>query len=148
MLLDAISDEELISRCIINGGLETLNSFGISSYNKLETKYLDFFFRSLQLFFKFDDYLFVHTGFNDEIENPFNDSYHMIWKSRDKYFHPLLKDKIIVHGHRVIPSIICDERIKNNDRVINLDTGCVYTDYSGYGRLTALEIHSREIFFV
>lgn len=147
MLLDAFSDEELISSCILNGGVETLKSFGIDTFKKLETKYLDFF-KNLQLFFEFENYIFVHAGFNDEIVNPFNDTYHMIWKSRDKYIHPWLKDKTIVHGHRVIPSIICDERIKNNDRVINLDTGCVYTDYSGYGRLTALEIKSREIFFV
>ena len=148
MLLDAFSDDDLIPRWILNGGIETLVSFGISSINQLETKYLDFF-GNLKLFFELDDFLFVHAGFNDAIENPFNDTFHMIWKCREKYNHPLLKDKTIVHGHCVIPSATCDERIKKNiDRVINIDTGCVYTEYSGYGRLTALEITSREIFFV
>lgn len=147
LLLDAFNEDDSISSWIINGGTQTLKSFGIGSLKKLEPNYLDFF-RSLPFFFELEDYLFVHAGFNDEIENPFNDTYHMIWKSRDKYSHPRLKDKTIVHGHSVIPSTTCDERIKNNDRVINLDTGCVYTGHSGYGRLTALEIISRKIFFV
>jgi len=147
MLLDAFMDDDLLSRWIHNGGIETLKSFGIISLNQLETKYLEFF-KNLQLYFELEDYLFVHAGFNDEIENPFNDSYHLIWKCRDKYNHPLLKDKTIVHGHCTIPYLTCNERIRNHDRVINLDTGCVYTEYIGYGRLTALEITSREIFFV
>ena len=147
MLLDAFMDDDLLSRWIHNGGIETLKSFGIISLNQLETKYLEFF-KNLQLYFELENYLFVHAGFNDEIENPFNDSYHLIWKCRDKYNHPLLKDKTIVHGHCTIPYLTCNERIRNHDRVINLDTGCVYTEYIGYGRLTALEITSREIFFV
>lgn len=147
MLIDAFDDEKLNSIWFLNGGTETLKSFGISSLAKLETKYLDFF-RNLKLFFEIENYLFVHAGFNDEIENPFNDSYHMIWKCRENYTHPTLRDKTIVHGHCVIPSITCDDRIKKNNSVINLDTGCVYSNHSRLGRLTSLGIYTRTIHFV
>ena len=147
MLLDAYDDEKLASKWILNGGNETLKSFGISSLTKLEPKYLDFF-RNLKLFFELEDYLFVHAGFNDEIENPFSDSYHMIWKCREKYTHSFLRAKTVIHGHCVIPSITCDDRIKNNNPVINLDTGCVYSNRSSLGRLTSLEIYTRTIHFV
>ena len=147
MLLDAFGDESLVSRWILNGGNETLKSFGISSLKKLETKYLDFF-RNLRLYYEFENYLFVHAGFNDEIENPFDDSYHMIWNCRENYTHPILRDKTIIHGHCVIPSTTCDDRIKNDNPVTNLDTGCVYSDHSGLGRLTSLEIYTRTILFV
>lgn len=147
MLLDAFGDESLVSRWILNGGNETLKSFGISSLKKLETKYLDFF-RNLRLYYEFENYLFVHAGFNDEIENPFDDSYHMIWNCRENYTHPILRDKTIIHGHCVIPSTTCDDRIKYDNPVINLDTGCVYLNHSGLGRLTSLEIYTRTILFV
>jgi serine/threonine protein phosphatase 1 len=147
MLIDAIDDEKLVSKWILNGGNETLRSLGISSLTKLEPKYLDFF-RNLKLFFEFEDYLFVHAGFNDEIENPFSDSYHMIWKCREKYTLSFLRAKTVIHGHCVIPSITCDDRIKNNNPVINLDTGCVYSNRSNLGRLTSLEIYTRTIHFV
>ncbi|MFC2080386.1 metallophosphoesterase family protein [Bacteroidota bacterium] len=147
MLLDAHENNELLSRWIQNGGTETLNSFGIKSLESLESKYLNFF-KSLQPFFKYQEYLFVHAGFNDELDNPFDDSYHMIWKSREKYANPLLKNKVIVHGHYPIPIDICEARIKNKNRVINLDTGCVYSNKIGLGRLTALELNSGRMYFV
>jgi serine/threonine protein phosphatase 1 len=147
MLLDAYKDEKYISKWIQNGGNETLKSFEISSLKKLETKYIDFY-RSLKLYFEFENCLFVHAGFNDEIENPFDDSYHMIWNCRENYTHPALRDKTIIHGHCVIPFTACDDRIKNNNPVINLDTGSVYSNHSGLGRLTSLEIYTRTILFV
>ncbi len=145
MLLEAFNDEKLVSKWIQNGGSETLNSFGISFLKNLESKYLNFF-KSLKLFFEFEVYLFVHAGFNDKIENPFDDSYHMIWKCREEYISPLLKDRVIIHGHCPVSFVTCKERI--NNRVINLDTGCVYSTNTHFGRLTALELTTRRIFFV
>lgn len=144
MLLDAWQEEEFVNLWMMNGGAETLKSFGVMTAAKLESSYIDFF-KSLKLYVEIENYIFVHAGFNDESEHPFEDTYHMIWKCRQKYVNPCLRDKTIVHGHCTIPAATCDERISNNDPVINLDTGCVYADYKGYGRLTALELHSRRI---
>jgi serine/threonine protein phosphatase 1 len=147
MLLDAWEEEDFTGIWMINGGKETLKSFGIRTVKDLPPFYLDFF-RSLRLMAEIDAFLFVHAGFNDEIDNPFEDTFHMIWKCRKNYSHFLLKDKTIVHGHCTIPATVCDERIKAHDPVINLDSGCVYSDVKGYGRLTALELRRREIYFV
>lgn len=147
MLLDAWEEEDFTGIWMINGGKETLKSFGIRTVKDLEPVYLDFF-RSLRLMVEIENILFVHAGFNDEIEHPFEDTFHMIWKCRNSYNHLSLKDKTIVHGHCTIPAVVCDERIRANHPVINLDSGCVYSDVKGYGRLTALELHTREIFCV
>ena len=147
MLLDAYEDQDLVSLWILNGGVATLKSFGIWSVRHLDNTYLDFF-NSLPLFYAFNNYLFVHAGFNDRMDNPFEDTYHMIWESKDQYFNPMLKDKIIIHGHRVISSTLCDQRIRNRRPVIDLDTGCVFVNYSNYGRLTALEINTNTILSV
>lgn len=147
MLLDAWQEEQMTGLWMMNGGAETLKSFGIKAASNLEPSYIDFF-KSLKLYAEYQNYLFVHAGFNDELEHPFEDTYHMIWKCRQKYTHPLLVDKTIVHGHCTIPTTTSHERIQNNDRVINLDTGCVYANYKGYGRLTAIELPNRNILFV
>ena len=145
MLVDAYYNENAISKWIQNGGSETLKSFEINSLKNLESKYLDFF-NNLKLYFELDEYLFVHAGFNDELENPFVDKYCMLWKSRERYFNPLLRDRIIIHGHSPVPINSCEEQIKNNSNVINIDAGCVYSN-PDLGKLVALEINSRTILF-
>lgn len=144
MLLDAWQEEQMVDLWMMNGGAETLKSFGIKAASNLDSSYVDFF-KSMKLYAQYENYFFVHAGFNDELEHPFEDTYHMIWKCRQKYTHPFFVNKTIVHGHCTIPASTCNERIQNNDRVINLDTGCVYTGYKGYGRLTALELHTLNI---
>lgn len=147
MLLDAWEEEDFVGIWMINGGKTTLQSFGIKTVKELNARYLAYF-RSLKLYVAIENFLFVHAGFNDDLDNPFEDTFHMIWKCREQYAHSILKDKTVIHGHCTISAATCDERIKANNRVINLDSGCVYTDYKGYGRLTALELHSGKTFWV
>ncbi len=147
MILDACNDKDSLPQWILNRGDETLRSFGIDSLDELEARYCGFF-DGLKYYHQKDNYLFVHAGFNDRISNPFEDEYHMIWRSNDKYLNPLLREKIIIHGHRVIPKGVCEERIRTGNPVINLDTGCVYSGHASYGRLTALELYSMNIYFV
>ena len=147
MLLDVYKNEKSISKWIQNGGNETLKSFEIISVNDIESKYIQFF-KSLRYYYALEDYLFVHAGFNDEMEDPFKDDYHMLWKCREKYNHTVLKDKVIVHGHCTITIANSKKKVRNKENVINLDTGCVYAGKDGYGRLTALELTMRTIYFV
>ena len=146
MLLDAFDKGERLSLWIQNGGSETLKSFGISYLKDLAPRYLEFF-NKLPYYFEFEEYIFVHAGFNDGLNNPFDDKYHMIWKCRERYEHPSLKDKTIVHGHCPITVTTCNERVLSNNKVINLDTGCVYSDSDGYGSLSALELYAYSLFF-
>ncbi len=78
LLLDAFEDEKNISKWIQNGGDETLKSFEISSVKDIESKYIKFF-KDLRFYYSFEDCLFVHAGFNDNVLNPFNDYYSMLW---------------------------------------------------------------------
>ncbi len=58
----------------------------------------------------------------------------------------LLAEKTIFYGHRPITIEFCEEQINENKRVINIDTGCVYKEKMGYGKLTAIELYSKQLF--
>lgn len=147
LLLETFEDEKNKPKWINNGGDETLKSFGITSIKDIPLKYLDFF-TNLKNYFSIDDYLFVHAGFNDKILNPFQDTYSMVWKSQVEYLNPLLAGKTIIHGHRPIINEHCEKQIFENKQVINIDTGCVYKENAGYGKLTAIELYSKKLFSV
>ena len=146
MLLDAYKNEELNSKWIQNGGSETLRSFEIKSLKDIEPLYIEFF-KGLPYYFAYEEFLFVHAGFNDSDNNPFADKYSMIWLCKQTYENPLLIDKIIIHGHRPIPVAICKDIVHSDKNVINLDTGCVYSNMTGYGTLTAIELNTRSLYF-
>jgi serine/threonine protein phosphatase 1 len=147
MLLDAFENEKDISKWIQNGGNETLKSFEIDSLKDIESKYIEFI-KGLRYYYAFEDYLFVHAGFNDNVLNPFTDYYSMLWKCKETYTNPLLSEKTIIHGHNPVRVAICEERVLAKHRVINIDTGCVYEDSEGYGRLTAYDCNRQRILFV
>jgi serine/threonine protein phosphatase 1 len=112
----------------------------------IEPKYVEFF-KGLSNYFAFEEYLFVHTGFNDTDINPFAEKYSMIWLCKQTYENPLLMNKIIINGHRPVTVDVCKEIVQSNKNVINLDTGCVYSNMTGYGTLTAIELNSRSLYF-
>lgn len=147
MLLNAIKEDTHLSMWILNGGSATLKSFNISSLKEIDQMYIDFF-NGLRFYYSLHDTLFVHAGFNDDVGNPFKDNYSMIWKCRNEYDNPLLRDKTVVHGHCPVKLNTCKEAMNSSKEVINIDTGCVYTDKDGYGILTALEVNTRSIHFV
>jgi len=147
MLLDVLEDKEYLSNWILNGGHETLHSFGIHSLKDLDQHY-SAFFKSLILYYSFDNFLFVHAGFNNASEDPFSDKHQMLWSRYKVYTHPLLKDKIIIHGHTPITETQCQQLVTARKQTINIDTGCVYSHEVGFGRLTALELYSYNLFSV
>lgn len=146
MLLNAFENEIKLFIWIQNGGQATLNSFAINSLKDLDRRYIDFF-KGLNYFIAIGEYLFVHGGFNDAGMNPLDDKEFMIWESNKKYSNPLFKNKTIVHGHRPVTVAVCKESILNNNKVINLDTGRVYSGTPGYGKLTALELNTKSLYF-
>lgn len=147
LLLDAFENEKNISKWIQNGGNETLKSFEITSIKDINPKYLKFFME-LKYYYALNDFLFVHAGFNDNAVNPFTDFYSMLWKCKESYKNPLLTSKTIIHGHNPVSISKCNDRIQSKLSVINIDTGCVYNDKDGFGRLTALECNTGRILFV
>jgi serine/threonine protein phosphatase 1 len=147
MLLEAYEEDNRLINWIFNGGSSTLDSFGIKALKELSREYIDFF-NSLRYYYIFENYIFVHAGFNDNISDTFNDYYDMIWTRRESYSNPVFKDKIIIHGHTPVTVEICRKMIDEKNRVINIDTGCVYSDITGYGHLTAVELFSMRLFSV
>lgn len=147
MLIDFLFDKKNLSLWIQNGGSETLKSFGISSLETLESKYIDFF-KDLQYYYSYEEFLFVHAGFNDEANNPFEDKHHMIWKCRENYKHLLLENKIIVHGHCPVKDSLTKKQLFESKSVINVDTGCIFADKNGYGKLSAIELYEMILYSV
>ncbi len=129
MLLDAYESENNTSKWIQNGGDKTLKSFEINTLKNIESKYIKFF-KDLRYYYSFEDYLFVHAGFNDNVVNPFTDYYSMLWKYKESYTNPVFANKTIIHGHNPISVSKCEERVLSKLDVINIDTGCVYKEYS------------------
>lgn len=144
MLMDAWNNPDRLSLWFLNGGMTTLKSFGINNLSELASGYLNFF-RELPYYHESGDYLFVHAGFNDHAQNPFDDKVSMLWHSSMEYHHPMLKNKTIIHGHQTIKYDCLTESNLLESRVIDIDTGCVYTGIAGYGKLTAIEVNSRAI---
>jgi serine/threonine protein phosphatase 1 len=140
MLLDAYSNEQQYSKWIQSGGIETCKSFDINSLKDLEYKYITFL-QSLPHYYSFQDHLFVHAGFNDDLANPFSDHYSMLWRCKERYTHPMLADKTIVHGHHPIKLALCEDRVSSKQPVLNIDTGCVYKGIIGFGQLTAYHMN-------
>jgi serine/threonine protein phosphatase 1 len=147
MLLESDIDTGHLSNWILNGGDSTLYSFGIDSVKQMGEKYLQFF-RSLVYYYCEGRYIFVHAGFNDELKDPFQDRFQMIWSRREHYSNPVFSDSIIIHGHTPVTLSECSKLVSSGSAVLNLDTGCVYGEWEGYGYLTALEIKTGELFSV
>ena len=147
MLVDSFSDSSMLPLWMMNSGETTLESFKINNIELIERRYLDFF-SSLSYYHCLGKYLFVHAGFNDSAADPFSDIQGMIWECHPKYNNQLLKDHIIIHGHRPKTIDHVKEKISSQSTVIPIDTGCVYGTENGYGHLSALEVNSMELISV
>ena len=147
MFLEIFEDEKNMPKWIQNGGAETLKSFNVESVKAISTKYIEFF-KNLQSYYSFENFLFVHAGFNDDIINPFQDTFSMIWRCHVTYSNPLLVEKTIIHGHKPITLDLCKKQIEDKHHVINIDTGCIYKEKVGYGKLTAIELKSKKLFSI
>jgi serine/threonine protein phosphatase 1 len=144
MLLDSYCDSGELPLWLMNSGMSTLLSFGIQDIREVDEKYIDFF-ASLEYYKVIENLLFVHAGFNDYAEDPFSDKHNMIWECSPYYENPVLRDKIIIHGHR--PKLVgyTQKLINEKSKVIPIDNGCVYEKEQGYGILSALEVNTMNL---
>lgn len=144
MLLDAYYNDETMWS--LYRGIDTMHSFKVEKAKDIEQKYIDFLL-NMNHYYELDEYLLVHAEFNDELDDPFLDTDYMLWTSEKQYFNPLLKDRTIIHGHTPISLDYCQEQISNNNKVIDIDGGCVYP-HKQFGKLIALELTTKSIYFV
>lgn len=141
MLVDTYYDSGVLPLWLMNSGMSTLLSFGIQDIREVDREYVDFF-TSLEYYKVIGNLLFVHAGFNDYAEDPFSDKYNMIWECSPYYENPVLRDKIIIHGHRPKTIQYVKKVLSEKSNVIPIDTGCVYGKDQGYGYLSALDVNS------
>ena len=147
MLIDTYLEPDQMYLWSMNGGLPTLQSFGVSNIREIDKHYLEFF-NSLDYYLILGNVIFVHAGFNDLAPDPFMDKQSMIWECNLFYRNPLLAGKTIIHGHRPKTIAYVNGLMREKSAVIPIDTGCVYNKETGYGFLSALELNSMTLFSV
>lgn len=132
---------------MMNGGAATLESFGAGEVSDIDGSYMDFM-SNLPKYHIDGNYIFVHGGFNDDLEDPFSDEFSMLWDRRFRYDSPVFEGKVIIHGHRPHALAELEEQIRNNPSVINIDTGCVYGKERGLGQLTGIDLNIMKLYSV
>lgn len=106
---------------LMNGGSETLVSYGVRTARDLPPEHLAWF-RSLPLFHDDGRRYFVHAGIDPRraIEQQFEDD--QLW-IRDRFLtHPCAYARFIVHGHTPVGNGRPDLRSNR----LNVDTGAVF----------------------
>jgi len=126
------------------GGKETMKSFEAFWPNEIPEKYIQWM-RSLDYYVELDNFIAVHAGFNFNLEDPFSDTYSMLWIRDYQIIPEKINHKKIIHGHTPVNLGFIDLTI-NNDifQFIDLDNGVYMTQQKGYGNLIALELNSME----
>lgn len=147
MLTGAYHNPAGLQLWIMNSGITTLESFGISDIRDIAPEYIHFF-EQLGYYNQTGNFIFVHAGFNDTIEDPFSDTYTMVWESSYSYKNPLFEGMTIIHGHRPKSLDYIMRQIEAKSKVIPIDSGCVYGKEMGYGYLSALNVMSMELISV
>lgn len=157
MLLDAAKAVPEFNQWIMNDGFTTLRNFGIDDYlllgpeaiKKIPHPYLDFF-SSLNYYDDSEkDYVFVHAGLNFDGRTPYDDKKALVWQREEDYNEKFMQGRILVHGHTPVPVEKIQKQIEDpENKIINLDAGCVYKSRNRLGRLAALNMDSMKLLYV
>jgi serine/threonine protein phosphatase 1 len=127
----------------MNGGVSTLQSYLGENGNsevKIPAPHVEFV-RETKLYHETDDYLFVHAGLNPGLTIEENleqqDEEVLLWERGHLNASEVAWEKPVVCGHTPRPEPI------NREKLILIDTGCVYHTKPGMGRLTAVSLPER-----
>ncbi|HET7628585.1 MAG TPA: metallophosphoesterase family protein [Bacillales bacterium] len=145
--------ERYLNVWLLNGGLETLKAYGYDIpeadgrmpelvENAAVRDHLDFF-QQLPLVYTTEDYIFAHAGVDPDKPLDACDANVLLW-IRDRFHAGYKGDKTVVFGHTPTSTFhdSCDVYFGDNN-IIGIDGGCVFG-----GRLNALELPSRKVYFV
>ncbi len=125
----------------MNGGVSTLQSYmGNNSEINIPTAHAKFV-RETKLYHETDDFFFVHAGLKPDRtieENLQNaDEEVLLWERGHLEASGVAWEKPVVCGHTPQPDPI------DREKLILIDTGCVYHMQPGMGRLTAVYLPER-----
>lgn len=147
MLLDALENHDL-RQWKSNGGTTTIQSYNRLSREKgtlnLPSTHLHFF-RNTKYYHESDDYFFVHAGIYPELTIKeaiaMNNHEQFMWERSHVESSFNRFEKTVVFGHTPQTTPLFRENM------IGIDTGCVYTNLPGYGRLAALLLPENKVIF-
>lgn len=153
LLLQAVSVPDSAALWLRNGGIQTLESFGVSEAAQLPHEYVSLMSK-MPYYVVLPDYYLVHAGFNFAHHNTsfLHDTTAMLW-IRDWYHHiddALLHGRRIIHGHTPLPRPQMEAQMSQTQQPnlpINIDAGCVYVGKQGLGCLCALDLSTGEAYF-
>ena len=124
-----------------NGGGATLQSYANGQAAHIPETHVAFI-RETKLYHETPDFFFVHAGLKPERTIRENvetgDDHTFLWEREHLQAPELAWEKPVVCGHTPQPEPI------SRDRLISIDTGCVYHRRAGLGRLTAVRLPERE----
>lgn len=126
----------------MNGGIETLESYR-SEEGKIEIPESHIrLVRETELYYDTEEFFFVHAGLRpdmsvaDNIEH--GDEHTFLWERSHLDAGDLEWEKTVVCGHTPHSEPI------NEEKLILIDTGCVYHRHPRMGTLTAVRLPERE----
>lgn len=145
MLLESLKSKESLKSWLKRGGKETLQSFKVKDSKYIETKYISFI-NSFIPYIKTKKFIITHGGLNFSINNPLKDTRAMAWERNDYDLDPVkLKGRQLIVGHSPRPKYVIKKSI--DDHRIMLDGGCCYKKVSYLGRLFALELNEKKLYW-
>ncbi|MCB0534589.1 MAG: serine/threonine protein phosphatase [Lewinellaceae bacterium] len=152
LLLNGLLHPDKIELWLFNGGLQTLESFGVKHLLGIPERYLNFF-QAMPHWYETQEFLCVHAGLNFTRPNPLDEHYSLLWIRRwyDDIDYNWLGDRIVLHGHTPLELATIQAQRTNlaANRYLNLDNGCVYAlrqhDRPDLGRLVAFCLDTREL---
>jgi len=126
----------------MNGGVSTLQSYlGDDSEVDIPDAHTEFV-RETKLYHETGDFFFVHAGLKPDftirktLEDP--DEEVLLWERGHLNASEVAWEKTVVCGHTPRPDPI------DREKLLLIDTGCVYHMKPGMGRLTAVYLPERE----
>ncbi|UGA43023.1 serine/threonine protein phosphatase [Bradyrhizobium quebecense] len=121
-LLVAAADSDFFEdRWLDNGGVETLESYGVTSAAELPEDHVHWL-RKLPLFFDDSRRFFVHAGVHPDRPLDRQDEDDLLWIRKRFLLSEREYGRLIVHGHTPLASWRPDLRANR----LNLDTGAVF----------------------
>ena len=125
----------------MNGGIETLTSYrSVDGRIDIPPVHIDFI-RETKLYHDDGEFFFVHAGLRPDLTVAENleraDSRVFLWERSHLHARNVKWEKTVVCGHTPQAEPISD------DKLILIDTGCVYHNHPMMGHLTAVRLPDR-----
>tara|TARA_R110002124_G_scaffold149259_5_gene315366 strand:- start:13310 stop:14065 length:756 start_codon:yes stop_codon:yes gene_type:complete len=149
MLIDDY-EAETLKGWYSNADEQLLNSFGIRNLREFPDEYLQFC-KKLPLYYMEDEFILVHAGINFNRENPLENKKDLLWVRN--WYHSIdkdwLGDRIIIHGHTMIPKSDIEEQFANLEvnQYLDIDCGAVVSRDPLLGYLCCFDLTNEKLHF-